>query len=199
MSRTHVTVLLALLVLAGPTSTAFAQVFGPGRMPAAQAISNPGRATASDVDTCNGTPGGSRVRPNCDPAMTAKMLQEAAKIQIPDPAQQRTSKCQASTVTEYIQQSAVARVNGSVSVKSCPAGSSGTYDLVLRVKDENGEIKPLAFNEKWQRSDTADVKFGADYPIGERVELLDVSIDNFHCSCADPPKEPTQTSTPSGD
>ena len=196
MSRTHITALLALSVLALPASSAFAQVFGPGRMPPQQAISNPGRATASDVETCNATPGGSRVRPNCDPAMTSKMLQQAAKIHVPDPAQ-RTSKCQASTVTEYIQQSSVARVSGSVTVKSCPAGSSGAYDIVLRVKDASGETKPLSFSEKWQRGDTADVKFGADYPIGEHVELLNVSIDNFHCSCADPPTEPTRTSTTS--
>ena len=197
MSRTHIIVLLASLVLGGPTSNAFAQVFGPGRMPPTQAISNPGRATATDVETCNATPGGSRVRPNCDPAMTSKMLKEAAKIQIPDAARQSGPRCQASTVTEYIQQSSVARVNGSVTVKSCPAGSSGTYDLVLRVKDASGEIKPLSFSEKWQRSDAEDVKFGADYPIGENVELLNVSIDNFHCTCADPPTEPTRASTPS--
>ena len=197
MSRTHITALLALAVLALPASSAFAQIFGPGRNGAGQSISNPGRATANNVETCNATPGGSRVRPNCDPAMTSKMLQEAAKIQIPDPAQQRTPKCQASTVTEFIQQSSVARVNGSVSVKSCPAGSSGTYDIVLRVKDASGEIKPLAFNEKWQRGDAEDVKFGADYPIGEHVELLNVSIDNFHCTCADPPTEPTRASATS--
>lgn len=197
MSRIHITALLALSVLALPASSAFAQIFGPGRNATTQSISNPGRATATDVETCNATPGGSRLRPNCDPAMTSKMLQEAAKIRLPEPAPPSAPKCQASTVTEYIQQSSIARVNGSVSVKSCPAGSSGTYDIVLRVKDASGEIKPLSFNEKWQRGDAEDVKFGADYPIGEHVELLNVSLDNFHCACADPPTEPARASTTS--
>lgn len=196
MSRIHVTVLLALLVLGLHTSAAFAQRFPQG-FQGGQDITRPGRATEADVDTCQGTSGGSRVRANCDPESTPAPLRTESELKAPAKAQEPTSaaQCEATTLTEYIQRNTTARVNGSVSVKNCPAGSTGTYNVVVRVKDASGEIKPIEFSEKWQGSDAGDVKFSADYPIGENVELLNVRVRNLRCTCGASPNEPTQTST----
>lgn len=201
MSRTHVTVPLALLVLALPASTAFAQVFPQGVF-GGRETSRSGRATESgDVDTCQGTAGGSRVRSNCDPGATPP-VPTGPELKVPvKPSSEQTSAplCEATTLTEYIQRNTTARVDGSVSVKNCPAGSTGTYDIVVRVKDQSGAIKPLEFSEKWQGSDAQDVKFTADYPIGENVELLNVRVRNLRCTCVDSTQAPTQTSSVSSD
>ena len=70
------------------------------------------------------------------------------------------------------------------------SGSTGAYDIVLRIRDESGEIKSLEFSDKWQRSDDQDVKFTADYPIGENVYLVNVRLHDLRCTCADPPADP---------
>ena len=49
----------------------------------------------------------------------------------------------------------------------------------------NGEIKPLEFNETWQRDDAQDVTFNRDYPIGETTELVSVRVRSLSCSCAE--------------
>jgi hypothetical protein len=67
--------------------------------------------------------------------------------------------------------------------------ASGTFTVALRVRNESGEDKPLEFSETWQRSDAQDVKFTADYPIGENMELRSVRIRSLSCTCADPAKE----------
>ncbi len=53
---------------------------------------------------------------------------------------------------EYFQRNTNARVASTISSASCPA-ASGTFTIVLRIKDESGEIKPVEFNETWQRAD----------------------------------------------
>jgi hypothetical protein len=95
-------------------------------------------------------------------------------------------QCEATTLTEYQQRNNVARVTGKVSVASCPAGTTGSFTLVARVRDDNGEIKPLEFNETWQRDDTQDHSFNTDYPIGDNVELMNVRVRNLKCMCAAP-------------
>jgi hypothetical protein len=201
MSRTHVTVLLALLVLALSTSTAFAQRFPQG-FQGGQNISRAGRATEGDADTCQGTSGGSRVRENCDPGATPAQTGPELKVPVKPSSEQASTStsatlCEATTLTEYIQRNTTARVNGSVSIKNCPAGSTGTYNVVVRVKDASGEIKPLEFSEKWQGGDAQDVKYTADYPIGENVELLNVRVRNLRCTCAEVAPAPTEASAAS--
>jgi len=78
----------------------------------------------------------------------------------------------------------MARVTGTVSITNCPAGTTGSFTLVARVRDEAGEIKPLEFSETWQRDDSQDHIFNGDYPIGEHTELVNVRVRNLTCSCA---------------
>ncbi len=101
-------------------------------------------------------------------------------------AQPSTPQCEATTLTEYFQRNNIARVSGRISLAVCPAGTTGSYDVVVRVRDESGEIKPIEFSETWQRADLGDVTFNADYPIGENVELVNVRVRNMRCACADP-------------
>jgi hypothetical protein len=101
------------------------------------------------------------------------------------PAAAAGPQCAASTLTEYQQRNNVARVTGTVSISSCPAGTTGMFTLVARVRDDNGEIRPIEFNETWQRNDTQDHIFNTDYPIGENVELVSVRVRGLVCTCAE--------------
>jgi hypothetical protein len=106
-------------------------------------------------------------------------------LEVPQP---EVLQCEASTLTEYSQRNNVARVTGSVSIANCPSGSAGTFDVVARVRDESGEIKPIEFAEKWERADAGDAPFTGDYPIGENVELVTVRVRNLKCTCAEAPE-----------
>lgn len=101
-------------------------------------------------------------------------------------AQTAGPQCEATTLTEYQQRNNVARVTGTVSIGNCPAGTTGSFTLVARVRDDNGQITPLEFNEAWQRTDAEDHAFNTDYPIGDSVELMNVRVRNLKCTCVDP-------------
>ena len=186
MSRIHVVALVALSALAVPTSAAFGQViFGPGMTP------QPGRANQGGVDgvstICAGSAGGSRVRPNCEPEAPATIAEVERELEATTElgAQLRELKCEATTLTEYVQRNTMARVNGRISLANCPTGTTGTYLVVARVRDASGEIKPIEFSETWQRDDAQDVSFNADYPIGDNVDLVSVRVRDLRCTCAD--------------
>ena len=95
-------------------------------------------------------------------------------------------QCEASTLTEFQQRNNLARVSGTVSISMCPAGTTGAFTLVARVRDDTGTITPLEFNETWQRADDADHVFTADYPIGDGVELMSVRVRGLSCTCGAP-------------
>ena len=127
------------------------------------------------------------MRPNCEPEAPATVaevereLEAAAELG----AQLRELKCEATTLTEYVQRNTTARVNGRISLANCPTGTTGSYLVVARVRDESGEIKPIEFSETWQRDDAQDVSFNADYPIGDNVDLVSVRVRDLRCTCAD--------------
>jgi hypothetical protein len=102
------------------------------------------------------------------------------------PAQPSGPQCEATTLTEYFQRNTMAHVEGTVSVANCSAGTAGSFTLVARVRDENGEIKPIEFSETWQREDAQDHPFNSDYPIGQNVELMNVRVRGLKCTCAEP-------------
>lgn len=102
------------------------------------------------------------------------------------PAQASGPQCEASALTEFQQRNNVARVSGTVSLSSCPAGTTGSFMLVARVRDDAGAIKPIEFNETWQRADASDHRFNGDYAIGENVELISVRVRGLTCTCAEP-------------
>ena len=169
MSRTHLTAVSVLLVLALPVSTVLAQAPAPSGVPT---TSRQGRVR-DDVPTCQAAAGGSRMRANCEPDATATKVrtEQSLKVSLDAPPQPSAPQCEATALTDYAQSNTVARVDGTVSIRNCAVGSAGTYNVVVRVRNESGEINSLEFSEKWQRSDGQDVEFTADYPIGQDVEL----------------------------
>ena len=186
MSQLHVAALLALSAFALEASPAAAQViFGPGMQGGADRGIQ-GRATErDDIYTCQGLPGGSRVRENCESETTTLKLEQQMRIAFKLNAPPQAAQCGASTTTQYQQLDTVARVNGTLEIRDC-AAAAGTYTVAVRIKDENGvEKPPLEFTEEWQRADAQDVSFNADYPIGENVELVNVRLRGLTCTCAD--------------
>src|SRR5688572_25382630 len=126
MIRIHVTALLALSTLALPVSFAEAQrTFSSG----GTAPTSVQGGTGFDVPHCQAGAGGSRMRSrkaedNCVAAAEAAVQAEQQANALREMQQ---LQCAATTVTEYLQQTNVAHVTGSVSVTSCPAGSAGTF------------------------------------------------------------------------
>ena len=110
---------------------------------------------------------------------------EQIRVALEAPARPTGPQCEATTLTEYFQRNNVARVSGTVSIANCTAGTTGNFTLVARVRDEAGEIKPVEFNETWQRADAQDHIFTSDYRIGENVELVNVRVRGLTCACAD--------------
>jgi hypothetical protein len=94
--------------------------------------------------------------------------------------------CEASTLTEYQQSNNVARVSGTVGISACPAGTTGSFTVVARVRDESGATTPIEFSETWQRADAQDHVFSSNYPIGDNVFLESVRVRNLTCTCAGP-------------
>jgi len=105
-------------------------------------------------------------------------------VAIPVPAI-ASAQCSATATTEYRQANTLARVNGALAISDCAAASGG-YTVIIRVRDESDAEKLLEFNETWQRRDDQDVKFMADYPIGENMYLMSTRIRNLTCTCAAP-------------
>jgi hypothetical protein len=98
-----------------------------------------------------------------------------------DPA--KATECQATLALSYVQRNTIANVEGTIENTMC-AASSGDYELAVSVSDgSGGDPKVLEFIEKWQRSDDQSIKFSANYPIGENVELLRVRSRKVHCTC----------------
>lgn len=200
MTRIRITALLALSTAAiAAISIADAQqIFGGG---GTAPTANQGSATGENIPQCQAAPDGSRMRKrdqgDCaavGEATTVRTEQQLkVSLEVPAPA---VLQCEASTLTEYQQRNNIARVTGSVSIANCPGGSAGTFDVVARVRDDSGEIKPIEFAEQWQRDDAGDSPFTGDYPIGDNVELMNVRIRNLKCTCAEAPEAAPAAATP---
>ena len=107
--------------------------------------------------------------------------ERAISIEVAAPVLQ----CAATATTDYRQLNTLARVTGGVAISEC-AAASGAFTVALRVRDESGQDKLLEFSETWQRSDDQDVRFTADYPIGDNMELMSTRIRDLTCTCATP-------------
>ena len=173
MIRTYLPVLLALSAFAVATSTPLAQTID-------------GRVQDSRVDSCQARPGGSRMRSNnsCEPeAQETVRTEHEVSVRAALPARSGP-QCEASALTEYSQQNTMARIQGSISIANCPAGSTGKFTIVARVRDDSGDTELLEFSKAWQRDDAEDHKFNSDFEIGENVELVSVRLRSLDCTCA---------------
>jgi hypothetical protein len=96
--------------------------------------------------------------------------------------------CEATTLTEYSQRNNMALVSGTVGISNCPAGTTGSFTVVARVRDDAGETNAIEFNETWERADAEDHRFEKEYPIGENVFLSSVRVRDLKCTCAAAPQ-----------
>jgi hypothetical protein len=164
---------LALCVLAGLGTIAVAQDGAERSSP-----------IPSELLTCQSVSGASRTRQACGEAEQSVLRLEREVTIVQELAAPNSLLCETSIVVEYFHRDTIARVNGMIENETC-AASSGQYDVEVRVKDENGEMRTLQFREFWQRDDDLPVEFSADYPIGENVELIRLSTSGLKCTCAD--------------
>jgi len=195
MARSRVVAMVALAASLMAVSSAFAQP--PGLARQGRIVDKGDR----DVQTCPGAAGGSRMRDNCAAEVTIAPLRTQQEFKVPVEVQAEAGAplCEVAILTEYLQRNTVARVNGSLAIKNCPMGSTGEYSLVLRIKDANGDVKPVEFRETWRSGDARDVKTTADYPIGNNVELLNVRVRGLRCTCAEAAPAPTEISVSAGE
>lgn len=136
MSRNRVTVLVALAALALPVSFAQAQRTAVSGGTASTSIQG---GTGFAVPHCQAGAGGSRMRSrkaedNCVAAAEAAVQAEKQAKALREAQEAEGLRCDATTVTEYLQQANVAHVTGSISILSCPAGSARTFDVVALTK-----------------------------------------------------------------
>jgi hypothetical protein len=188
MSRIHLVALLAVAAFALPASTSLAQFVQPGQQGGTPDQGTQGRVFEDrDVKTCKGAQGGSRiVRSDCEleAATEPGIASFEQKIDLSfKPHAPSAIQCSATTTTE--QRNTVAHISTTFAIADCPRASV-TFSVAVRVKDESGEEKPpLEFSETWQRTDANEVRFTADYPIGENVDLINVRLRGLTCTCGD--------------
>jgi hypothetical protein len=185
MRRLPIAALVALSALVLPASPGGAQVFFGGASQNTAGRATPGRAIEGDIYHCQGAPGGSRIRENCETETETVRLEQEIRLQFKLAPPPTELQCSASTTTASQQRNTIARINTTLEIRDCTA-ASGTFTVELRIKDDSGAEKALEFDEPWQRSDEADVQFTADYPIGENVELVNARLRRLTCTCGDP-------------
>jgi hypothetical protein len=119
--------------------------------------------------------------PDADTARFIVEQEIPTKMQIPGI---QFNSCQASITLEYYQRNTLARVESTVEHESC-IKSTGEYELLVNITDENGVFQNLSFNETWEQKDDSQLKFSRDYPIGENVTLKRVVTQRIRCECKD--------------
>jgi len=118
--------------------------------------------------------------PDADTARFIVEQEIPIKMQLPSV---EFNTCQASITLNYHQRNTQARVESTIENESCVA-STGEYDLLVNILDENGVNRNLSFSEAWEQKDDSPLIFSRDYPIGENVTLKRVVTRGIRCECA---------------
>jgi len=92
--------------------------------------------------------------------------------------------CKAGASIEYSQRDVIARVNMEINNDDC-AASSGSYTMSVRLRNDEGEVINLDFDESWQRADDQPILLKREYPIGKDVDLIRVRARKMKCVCAE--------------
>ena len=132
-------------------------------------------------------PSASRAKESCDPDQVVVRSEKEVTFSFELPPV-KTAQCATTIEVAYIQRGTTVSVEGTIENKDCGT-SSGDYNLVVSVRDENRELKTLEFLESWERQNDEPVKFTGTYPIGENVDLVRVRPVQLHCTCAEASKE----------
>jgi len=128
-------------------------------------------------------PRDSRAAPPCDPVTKVAHVetQQTFVLDLPPPD---IKYCAAAIGVEYTQRDTLVRVVSTIENADCSA-SSGEYEIAVRVRDANLDVKKLDFMELWQRNDDKSLTFTHDYRIGTNVDVLSVHGHSLGCRCAD--------------
>jgi hypothetical protein len=135
-------------------------------------------------------PRATRAAPSCDPVTTVAHVekQQTFVVDLPKPD---IKYCAAAIGVEYTQRNTLVRVVSTIENADC-AASSGEYEVSVRVRDANLDVKKLDFTEPWQRNDAKSMTFAHDYPIGTNVDVLSVHGHSLECRCADVAQQPAR-------
>lgn len=93
-----------------------------------------------------------------------------------------TQRCKASLDFTFIQKNDTAVIESTLSNPDCGA-SSGEYTMLIRIRDENGELQSLQFPESWQRENAQTIESHAEYFIGDNVDLVSARARKLQCIC----------------
>ena len=119
--------------------------------------------------------------PDADTARFIVEQEIPTKMQLPEI---QFNSCQAFITLQYYQRDTLARVESTVEHESCIT-STGEYELLVNILDENGASRNLSFSETWEQKDDSLLKFSRDYPIGENVTLKRVVAQSIRCECTE--------------
>ena len=93
-------------------------------------------------------------------------------------------RCQVRVTMDYLQKDTVAKVDSLVENKDC-AASSGSFTVSVRIRDENGEMQKVEYDETWQREDDQPITISKEYFAGENVDIIRVQARKLQCLCAE--------------
>ena len=119
--------------------------------------------------------------PDADTARFIVEQEIPTKMQIPG---FQFNSCEAFITLQYHQRNTLVRVESTVEHESC-ATSTGEFELLVNILDENGVSQKLSFHETWEQKDDSLLKLTKDYPIGENVTLKRVVTQRIRCECED--------------
>lgn len=90
--------------------------------------------------------------------------------------------CHANMSIGYLQFDTKARVDTTIDNSDC-AASSGQYQIILQLIDQNGKARFIQHIESWARNNDAQVVASKFYNIGSNAELMRVKVQDLTCTC----------------
>jgi hypothetical protein len=137
---------------------------------------------ATDVSVCRSGGTASRVKRDCNPERTQTSRLEIERTTTIELSVDNSDSCSALIDLEYYQRNMLAHVEGTIANDAC-AASEGRYVVTARIRNADGEIEALDFEETWRRSDDQPIEIEADYLIGENVDLIRLRTRGVTCRC----------------
>ena len=90
--------------------------------------------------------------------------------------------CEATIYFTYLQRDTVAVVDSTIENFDC-AASGGSYTIIVRFRDDSGQMHSLEFPETWRRGDDRALDARKEYHIGSDVDLVSVRSRRMRCVC----------------
>lgn len=98
------------------------------------------------------------------------------------PIEMHVGGCAAKLNLQYLQKGSEAEVEATLTNADCGA-SAGDYRLLVRYRDESGEVHTDEYEETWMRSDAEPLVISKLYTIGDDVDLVRVLSRGLSCHC----------------